>query len=221
MIKVQHIVDRIEAGNIYINRNQIGAVVGSQPFGGEGLSGTGPKAGGPRYLHRFLIVEPVAGEPASGATIRAAEIDAAFGKSDTTSHQTIQTIDLPGPTGESNRCSTYPKGRVLCLGPTAEEAKEQVSRTKTVGCNAIAVAPGVRSDCNGTVALETLTEIARLDAVICWSSDADEYRRALANRDGPIVPLLTSADFERWLVRERHVCIDTTAAGGNAALMGG
>ena len=43
----------IRAGNIYVNRNQIGAVVGSQPFGGEGLSGTGPKAGGPQYLARF------------------------------------------------------------------------------------------------------------------------------------------------------------------------
>ena len=46
---------RIRAGNIYVNRNQIGAVVGQQPFGGEGLSGTGPKAGGPNYLHRFAL----------------------------------------------------------------------------------------------------------------------------------------------------------------------
>ena len=45
--------DGVHAGNIYVNRNQIGAVVGSQPFGGEGLSGTGPKAGGPHYLRRF------------------------------------------------------------------------------------------------------------------------------------------------------------------------
>src|SRR5438445_13803468 len=51
--RVQHFVDGIHAGNIYVNRNQIGAVVGSQPFGGEGLSGTGPKAGGPHYLARF------------------------------------------------------------------------------------------------------------------------------------------------------------------------
>jgi RHH-type proline utilization regulon transcriptional repressor/proline dehydrogenase/delta 1-pyrroline-5-carboxylate dehydrogenase len=40
-------------GNVYVNRNMIGAVVGVQPFGGEGLSGTGPKAGGPHYLYRF------------------------------------------------------------------------------------------------------------------------------------------------------------------------
>src|SRR5690606_31729154 len=51
--RVQRIVDGIRAGNIYVNRNQIGAVVGSQPFGGQGLSGTGPKAGGPHYLRRF------------------------------------------------------------------------------------------------------------------------------------------------------------------------
>ncbi len=43
----------VDAGNIYINRSMIGAVVGVQPFGGRGLSGTGPKAGGPYYLHRF------------------------------------------------------------------------------------------------------------------------------------------------------------------------
>jgi RHH-type proline utilization regulon transcriptional repressor/proline dehydrogenase/delta 1-pyrroline-5-carboxylate dehydrogenase len=49
------IASRLKVGNIYINRNQIGAVVGVQPFGGEGLSGTGPKAGGPRYLHRFAL----------------------------------------------------------------------------------------------------------------------------------------------------------------------
>ena len=50
---VARILKRLKVGNAYINRNQIGAVVGAQPFGGEGLSGTGPKAGGPRYLHRF------------------------------------------------------------------------------------------------------------------------------------------------------------------------
>ena len=50
---VRHIVARLKVGNSYINRSMIGAVVGVQPFGGEGLSGTGPKAGGPRYLHRF------------------------------------------------------------------------------------------------------------------------------------------------------------------------
>ena len=44
-----------KVGNLYVNRNMIGAVVGVQPFGGEGLSGTGPKAGGPNYLTRFVL----------------------------------------------------------------------------------------------------------------------------------------------------------------------
>ena len=53
--KTQAIATQIKAGNIYINRNTIGAVVGIQPFGGQGLSGTGPKAGGPHYLYRFVL----------------------------------------------------------------------------------------------------------------------------------------------------------------------
>ena len=52
---VQQVRSRVKVGNIYVNRNQIGAVVGAQPFGGEGLSGTGPKAGGAHYLHRFAV----------------------------------------------------------------------------------------------------------------------------------------------------------------------
>jgi RHH-type proline utilization regulon transcriptional repressor/proline dehydrogenase/delta 1-pyrroline-5-carboxylate dehydrogenase len=48
-----------QVGNLYVNRSMIGAVVGSQPFGGEGLSGTGPKAGGPHYLHRFVVERAV------------------------------------------------------------------------------------------------------------------------------------------------------------------
>jgi RHH-type proline utilization regulon transcriptional repressor/proline dehydrogenase/delta 1-pyrroline-5-carboxylate dehydrogenase len=57
---VRHILGRLRIGNNYVNRNMIGAVVGVQPFGGERLSGTGPKAGGPRYLHRFATERTVA-----------------------------------------------------------------------------------------------------------------------------------------------------------------
>ena len=52
---VRQIIGGVRVGNIYFNRNMVGAVVGVQPFGGEGLSGTGPKAGGPRYLARFAV----------------------------------------------------------------------------------------------------------------------------------------------------------------------
>jgi RHH-type proline utilization regulon transcriptional repressor/proline dehydrogenase/delta 1-pyrroline-5-carboxylate dehydrogenase len=56
---IERIVARAKVGNIYVNRNQIGAVVGVQPFGGQGLSGTGPKAGGPHYLPRFATEKTV------------------------------------------------------------------------------------------------------------------------------------------------------------------
>ena len=51
--KAEDIRRRVHVGNVYVNRNMIGAVVGVQPFGGCGLSGTGPKAGGPHYVARF------------------------------------------------------------------------------------------------------------------------------------------------------------------------
>jgi RHH-type proline utilization regulon transcriptional repressor/proline dehydrogenase/delta 1-pyrroline-5-carboxylate dehydrogenase len=56
---VNHIQQRAHVGNIYVNRNMVGATVGVQPFGGEGLSGTGPKAGGPHYLQRFATERTV------------------------------------------------------------------------------------------------------------------------------------------------------------------
>ena len=56
---VERIAARLPHGNIYVNRSMIGAVVGTQPFGGTGLSGTGPKAGGPNYLRRFATEQVV------------------------------------------------------------------------------------------------------------------------------------------------------------------
>jgi RHH-type proline utilization regulon transcriptional repressor/proline dehydrogenase/delta 1-pyrroline-5-carboxylate dehydrogenase len=56
---VDRVVARLANGNVYVNRNMIGAVVGTQPFGGTGLSGTGPKAGGPHYLPRFAVEQMV------------------------------------------------------------------------------------------------------------------------------------------------------------------
>jgi RHH-type proline utilization regulon transcriptional repressor/proline dehydrogenase/delta 1-pyrroline-5-carboxylate dehydrogenase len=57
--RARRIADAARIGNVYVNRNMIGAVVGVQPFGGEGLSGTGPKAGGPLYLFRFCAEQTV------------------------------------------------------------------------------------------------------------------------------------------------------------------
>ncbi|WP_413870356.1 bifunctional proline dehydrogenase/L-glutamate gamma-semialdehyde dehydrogenase PutA, partial [Albidovulum sp.] len=97
--RVQEVTQALHAGNIYVNRNQIGAVVGSQPFGGEGLSGTGPKAGGPDYLPRFTA--PLPGTPAGDAEGAAdpARVQAALDAAPPRS--AAETRDLPGPTGES------------------------------------------------------------------------------------------------------------------------
>ncbi|MEM8651303.1 MAG: bifunctional proline dehydrogenase/L-glutamate gamma-semialdehyde dehydrogenase PutA, partial [Pseudomonadota bacterium] len=181
--RVQHIVDMVEAGNIYINRNQIGAVVGSQPFGGEGLSGTGPKAGGPRYLNRF--VKNTSGNDG----------------------QQVEPLELPGPTGESNQYSTVPRGRVLCLGPTEDMISEQIRLVEKQGCEAVTG--------------ESQLSDGEFEVVVSWADDVGETRNLLASRSGPIIPLLTGSDFDYWLINERHICINTTAAGGNAALLGG
>jgi RHH-type proline utilization regulon transcriptional repressor/proline dehydrogenase/delta 1-pyrroline-5-carboxylate dehydrogenase len=56
---INKIKNNVRVGNVYVNRNMIGAVVGVQPFGGMGLSGTGPKAGGPNYLQRFVVEQTI------------------------------------------------------------------------------------------------------------------------------------------------------------------
>ncbi|MEA3120908.1 MAG: RHH-type transcriptional regulator, proline utilization regulon repressor / proline dehydrogenase, partial [Paraburkholderia sp.] len=73
---IAHVVSRAHVGNVYVNRNVIGAVVGVQPFGGEGLSGTGPKAGGPLYLQRLLAKRP-SGLPKSLAASLVGDTEAA------------------------------------------------------------------------------------------------------------------------------------------------
>ncbi|MFC2972610.1 trifunctional transcriptional regulator/proline dehydrogenase/L-glutamate gamma-semialdehyde dehydrogenase [Azotobacter bryophylli] len=68
---IARVVEKARVGNLYVNRNMIGAVVGVQPFGGEGLSGTGPKAGGPLYLYRLLATCPAEGPAATFARLDA------------------------------------------------------------------------------------------------------------------------------------------------------
>lgn len=207
--RVEDVSRRIRVGNVYVNRNQIGAVVGSQPFGGEGLSGTGPKAGGPEYVARMARPEwrsegaaISTGDPAAArAAITAAKA----------SHDPLDTIDLPGPTGESNRLSTFGRGVVLCLGPGVEAAEAQSSAAREVGCAPVKAA----------VAPEALTTLTGFSAVISWADEATlgAQRRALASREGAIIPLIAEADPRPRLTLERHVCIDTTASGGDAALL--
>ncbi len=226
--RVQHVVDRVKAGNIYVNRNQIGAIVGSQPFGGEGLSGTGPKAGGPHYVERFTrpANKPIgkSSKPTKPATLAEVQtaLTAARRKFDPAP---IAVQDLPGPTGESNRLSLFPRGIILCLGPDAESAIQQCSEAEAQGCVGVVVAPGagpgVSIGLGGTLCAQHITELEGFDAICFWGDEADarQIRRALAARPGTIIPLIMETGNPGLFHIERHVCVDTTASGGNAALL--
>jgi RHH-type proline utilization regulon transcriptional repressor/proline dehydrogenase/delta 1-pyrroline-5-carboxylate dehydrogenase len=219
--RVQTIVDALKIGNIYVNRNQIGAIVGSQPFGGEGLSGTGPKAGGPHYVTRFKAILRGAGHGGDGRLVAMDEVIAAFADCPPTPMEETDAVDLPGPTGESNRLTLHPKGPILCLGPGREAAMAQADAARAEGCPALAVAPGVADGIDGTLDINGLDAIPGLAGVVYWGDEegARLAREALARRSGPIIPLITTADIRSYCHVERHLCIDTTAAGGNASLL--
>ena len=206
--RVQHVTEAIHTGNIYVNRNQIGAIVGSQPFGGEGLSGTGPKAGGPNYMARFCAPDR---QVAKGQwSLSMASLPSPTGES-----AEIQTQSLPGPTGESNRLSEFPRPPLLCMGPGEDAAQAQADAVKALGGTAIRA--------TGELDLHRLESLKGISGVLWWG-DKDTARKIeqhLSRRDGPIIPLIPGQPNRARVLGERHVCVDTTAAGGNAALLGG
>ena len=206
--RVQYVTDRIEAGNIYVNRNQIGAVVGSQPFGGEGLSGTGPKAGGPNYLARFCA-------PDRQNTSAEWQHDQGSRPSASGTPAAPTTQSLPGPTGESNRLTLSARAPLLCMGPGPEAVAAQMKDVTRQG--------GTVLQATGKVDLQQLQQIQGISGVLWWGDDETgrDIEQALARRSGPIVPLIPGHPDRARVLGERHICVDTTAAGGNAALLGG
>tara|TARA_R110000751_G_scaffold146094_1_gene249655 strand:- start:39675 stop:43166 length:3492 start_codon:yes stop_codon:yes gene_type:complete len=224
--RVEKITSGLNAGNIYVNRNQIGAIVGSQPFGGEGLSGTGPKAGGPNYVRRFTrpeVTRSMPVEPAQPLDVQT--VQAALNALEPIQRKRLQTLDLPGPTGESNRLSYYPRGTILCLGPVPDDAVKQAAIARSKGCKALIVCPDTteKGAVTGYLNRQDLMELSGFDGVALWS-DAEDTRAAriaLAKRNGPLLPLMNDSDMADRCIIERHVCIDTTAAGGNTSLLAG
>jgi len=221
--RVQDVTARLHVGNMYINRNQIGAVVGSQPFGGEGLSGTGPKAGGPNYVARFCRSEAIVAGPICATRADVSEVQHLLNVATGAPKVRLCSTELPGPTGESNRLSEFGRGVVLCLGPTREAAVEQAAIAAENGCAVVAVADGYQGKNGVSGALErtALATLEGFDLVALWSDEADlrAARGALAARSGPLIGLATGHDLAARCRIERHICIDTTASGGNASLL--
>ncbi|WP_274963887.1 L-glutamate gamma-semialdehyde dehydrogenase, partial [Thioclava electrotropha] len=214
--RVQEVSDALHVGNLYVNRNQIGAVVGSQPFGGEGLSGTGPKAGGPLYLTRFAMAPEASsknGEWGHKADLDALRKKLAKAAAKAEASEPLEALELPGPTGEANTLRRYPRGPILCLGPGEAAQVAQIKAVEKLG--------GVAVGADGKIAPELLETLEDIAGAIWWGHDTRALVKALAKREGPILTLTTGAVQKADVLHERHLCVDTTAAGGNAALLAG
>ncbi len=243
---IAHVTARVLAGNIYVNRNVIGAVVGVQPFGGRGLSGTGPKAGGPLYLGRLMQTQPAVAMPGQAApdpaiTDFADWLDASGDVAGAAVARLAQSAsllghrgELAGPVGECNRYALHPRGRVLLVPHTRQGLIAQLAATLAAGNQATVLWPA-----RPAAGFENLPAILtqRIEWIIALPEHAHFSEAliepgvaghaalliALAAHDGP-VPLVQQADANGcyrtdWLVEEQSISINTTAAGGNAGLM--
>ncbi|WP_443019018.1 trifunctional transcriptional regulator/proline dehydrogenase/L-glutamate gamma-semialdehyde dehydrogenase [Sphingomonas sp.] len=245
---IAHVTSKIEAGNLYVNRNMIGAVVGVQPFGGRGLSGTGPKAGGPLYLER-LVTDP-SGEPlarqhngpapalldyavwleAKGEGEAAAKARA-YGSASPVGY----TAELPGPVGERNLYALEPRGPILLRPETLQGLFDQLGAVLATGNRAMIDAPPslmqALRDAPDSVRARLVEFSSEPVAGALVEGAPDRVittLRAIAERGGPLV-LTQAASPERcaagpayrleWLCEEVTTSINTTAAGGNASLM--
>jgi RHH-type transcriptional regulator, proline utilization regulon repressor / proline dehydrogenase / delta 1-pyrroline-5-carboxylate dehydrogenase len=242
------VTERLAAGNIYVNRNIIGAVVGVQPFGGHGLSGTGPKAGGPLYIKRLLSVAPAlwpalgkGAVPSSAA--RFCEWLAGAGRPELSircaalfalSRLSVR-IELPGPVGEQNLYSLHRRGVVLCHAASEEAAIVQIACALTTGNSARLCGPAAQSLFDALPralrAVVGLAEGSMSADVVLTDSEGDALLallRDVSRSEGPIANVfrLAASRFHAgenwpldWLMNEQTVTVNTTAAGGNASLM--
>jgi len=280
---VEDVSDRACVGNLYVNRNQIGAVVGVQPFGGEGLSGTGPKAGGPHYVRRLskpplrrssgycgtaaIAVQTVA---TSGAerivaqartaanagrsqdrhrvlfawTKRLRQINDLYADSITqivndNVAASINPIELPGPTGETNSLSLYPRGVLIChAGEDWSRLASQTALGLVFGNSVIIATPygfgahagrwrdafvraGGPADMIQVVDDSAFSILLAddIDGVVVDGALRESAAKILISRPGAILPVLSAGDDPERFAVERTKTINTTAAGGNASLL--
>jgi RHH-type proline utilization regulon transcriptional repressor/proline dehydrogenase/delta 1-pyrroline-5-carboxylate dehydrogenase len=247
---IDFISARAHIGNIYVNRNIVGAVVGVQPFGGEGKSGTGPKAGGPLYLKRLQRnPEPLQAAHTihrKTATAMQKAFDSLADWAARHGHATIAelgdgylhasllhtTLLLPGPTGERNSLAFAPRGQVLCAAGSLGALLNQLAACFATGNrpqldaqSAGLLPPGMPETIRNAIALVEREQLAArpLQAALLEKAQLPAMLPLLTARDGALVPVIETDDLRPvalWrLVAERALCVNTTAAGGNASLM--
>jgi RHH-type proline utilization regulon transcriptional repressor/proline dehydrogenase/delta 1-pyrroline-5-carboxylate dehydrogenase len=161
--------------------------------------------------------------PETAATLAVQEVQAGLKQVPPAERVELDSTVLPGPTGESNILSTFGRGIVLCLGPTADAAAAQARIATATGCRAVQIAPGATGEyaLDGQLNLADLATLDGFHAVAYWGPEQElrQARIALAGREGRLIPLLAEMDLGDRCRLERHICIDTTAAGGNASLL--
>ncbi|MEO8937586.1 MAG: aldehyde dehydrogenase family protein, partial [Burkholderiaceae bacterium] len=216
---IDRVAGRARVGNLYVNRTLIGATVGVQPFGGEGLSGTGPKAGGPFYLaridgghgaHRFRS-SVIDGVPlaASMAALRAAISGCrGFDGFDAAQHAALDahcvlceavaagltTMALPGPTGETNTLVLRARDAVACLADDRVDLVHQLIAAHSVGIRPFAQTILLPRSLHGYVRPwdGRVDALAELDAILIALSAEDRVRtrQACAARPGALVAII-------------------------------
>jgi len=231
---IAEVTGAIRAGNIYVNRNTIGAVVGVQPFGGHGLSGSGPKAGGPLYLSRLnaprsgVALDGGVSDPAAAQWLALCGVDQAI---------TVPLgleIELPGPVGERNIYRLGACGTVLALAEIRDALIEQVAWALAAGNHVVL---GKSAPITDILARLPEALLARIETPRDWRTAGPFARalvaggetfmrgalRELAELPGPIVtaeaPCANGGYAGAMLLGETSISINTTAAGGNASLM--
>ena len=242
---VEHIRSRIESGNVYVNRNIVGAVVGVQPFGGHGLSGTGPKAGGSFYLQRLSRLKEWTAPTLSkigqvdedalkrletllhGLPLPQSEKMAAAASLGQSRVRTLRKAEsvLAGPTGERNVLSWHAPARVWLYGGSLAASFTALVSLASAGVQAVVLPDhplaAYADRLDGLLAVTDKPEAAGISHVAALEPLPSARKQVLANRDGALVRILPSENgLDILQVFEEISCsINTTAAGGNASLM--
>jgi len=245
---IAHITQGIAAGNLYVNRNIIGAVVGVQPFGGQGLSGTGPKAGGPLYLRRLLSSVPRMSTLTGAAAAQPAKdfltwlVAHGHAEEAQICQDYIQRSplgymdDLAGPVGERNVYTLLPRGNIRCVPQSRSGLFTQIAAVLATGNRAILpqqlAFPEALANLPPGLQPWLLQDDSEPDvAAVLFEGDGDALSRLaqqLAESLPRVVPIFGrpvashSGDAGyplEFLVAERAISTNTAAAGGNASLM--